>query len=252
MNDDLTIKASPGFVGLTNDQAIRLCATFLKRWTELVVDEMERDCSRLDALDLLDQLYLRAKWEKQIDLILSARSAMERYETPLGNLDLIAQIFGDQLGLPAQTLAMDIDQRLAWYKQRVANTFEQSIKKDINSHEITSPIEQIFLMEWRFLGIDHMLGVAIAPQTELTIARKRYRIDFVIASPDLKLAIEIDGHDFHEKTKEQAASDRARERSIVREGYTMMRFTGSEIFRNPRACVNEVAEQIKLLRQRPS
>jgi hypothetical protein len=31
--------------------------------------------------------------------------------------------------------------------------------------------------------------------------------------------------------------------------YTVMRFTGSEIFRNPRTSVNEVAEQIKLLRQ---
>jgi very-short-patch-repair endonuclease len=249
MNDNLTIKTQPDFDGFTTEQVISLHATFLKLWTKFILEEMERDISRAEALDVFEQVYLRAKWAKQIDLTINASDALKRYETPLGKLDLIAQKFGDQLGFPAQSLALDIDQRLVWYKQRVASMFERNIKRDINSHEITSPIEQIFLMEWRFLGIDQGLGVTIAPQTELTIASKKYRIDFVIASPDLKLAIEIDGHDFHEKTKEQAANDRARERSIVREGYTLMRFTGSEIFRNPRSCVNEVAEQIKLLRQ---
>jgi very-short-patch-repair endonuclease len=249
MTDTLKVEVPPDFEGFTNEQVIRLCAAFLNRCNEFMLEEMERDCSRSESLSVFEQVYLRAKWSKLVDMSMATYNAMKRYETPSGKLDLIVQKFGDQLGLPAQSLAMDIDQRLAWYKQRIANTFEQDIKKDINAHKITSPVEQIFLMEWRFLGIDQTLGVAIAPQTQLTIGGKPYRIDFIIASPDLKLAIEIDGHDFHEKTKEQAANDRARERSIVREGYTLMRFTGSEIFRNPRSCVNEVAEQIKLLRR---
>jgi very-short-patch-repair endonuclease len=249
MTDTLKVETPPGFDGLTTEEVIRLWAAFLKKWIDFTLEEMERDASRAEALDVFEQVYLRAKWSKRIDMSVATSDAMKRYETPSGKLDLIAQKFGEQLGLPAQSLVMDIDQRLAWYKKRIANTFEQDIKKDINVHKIISPIEQIFLMEWRFLRIDQTLDVAIAPQTQLTIGGKAYRIDFVIASPDLKLAIEIDGHDFHEKTKEQAANDRARERSIVREGYTLMRFTGSEIFRNPRSCVDEVAEQIRLLRQ---
>jgi very-short-patch-repair endonuclease len=59
-----------------------------------------------------------------------------------------------------------------------------------------------------------------------------------------QIAIELDGHDFHERTKEQAAQDRARERTIVRHGYIIQRFTGSEVYRNPRKCVEEVIELI--------
>jgi very-short-patch-repair endonuclease len=56
----------------------------------------------------------------------------------------------------------------------------------------------------------------------------------------------LDGHDFHERTKEQAARDRQRERSITKRGYTIIRFTGSEVFYNPRKCVEEVIEIVTI------
>ena len=59
-------------------------------------------------------------------------------------------------------------------------------------------------------------------------------------------AIELDGHDFHERTKQQAAQDRARERTIVRHGYIIHPFTGSEVYRNPRKCFEEVIQLITL------
>jgi very-short-patch-repair endonuclease len=70
-----------------------------------------------------------------------------------------------------------------------------------------------------------------------------YKADFVVLRKDhdLRLVVEIDGHDFHEKTRSQVAKDKARERAIVRAGYTVLRFTGSEVVRNPRKCVEEVA-----------
>jgi 5-methyltetrahydropteroyltriglutamate--homocysteine methyltransferase len=40
--------------------------------------------------------------------------------------------------------------------------------------------------------------------------------------------------------EKQAAHERARERTIVRHGYTIFRFTGSEVVRDPRKCVEEV------------
>jgi very-short-patch-repair endonuclease len=54
------------------------------------------------------------------------------------------------------------------------------------------------------------------------------------------LAVECDGHDFHERTKEQAARDRSRGRALQAAGYTVMRFTGSELYRDPIACVLEI------------
>jgi hypothetical protein len=50
------------------------------------------------------------------------------------------------------------------------------------------------------------------------------------------VVIECDGHDFHERTKEQARKDRRRDREIQGLGLPVLRFTGSEIFADPVGC----------------
>lgn len=57
-----------------------------------------------------------------------------------------------------------------------------------------------------------------------------------------KLIIECDGHDYHERTKEQAAKDRSRDRSVTGFGCEIFRFTGSELWRNPLGCADQVYE----------
>lgn len=64
-----------------------------------------------------------------------------------------------------------------------------------------------------------------------------YRVDFCI-SP-VKLVIEIDGHEFHERTKEQAASDKKRDRALVGAGFRVIRFTGSEVYADPCGVLEE-------------
>lgn len=54
------------------------------------------------------------------------------------------------------------------------------------------------------------------------------------------VVVECDGHDFHEKTKEQAQHDKARDRVFVSLEYRVLRFTGSEIHRDAHACALEV------------
>src|SRR5207248_10942210 len=98
MTDTLKVETPPDFDGFTTEEVIRLHATFLKKWTDFMLEEMEREASRAEALDVFEQVYLRARWGKQIDLTISASDALKRYETPSGKLDLIAQKFGDQLG----------------------------------------------------------------------------------------------------------------------------------------------------------
>ena len=74
-----------------------------------------------------------------------------------------------------------------------------------------------------------------------------YRVDFVFCT-DAKdghpvgnaLVVECDGHDFHERTKAQAATDRARDRALQDLGYTVYRFTGSEIYREPMKCALQI------------
>ena len=79
----------------------------------------------------------------------------------------------------------------------------------------------------------------------------KYKVDFGIRYPLYNrignygfLAVECDGHDFHEKTKEQAAHDKKRDRFITSQGWQVFRFTGSEIFKDPMVASTEVEEFI--------
>lgn len=68
-----------------------------------------------------------------------------------------------------------------------------------------------------------------------------YRVDFELSSLDgVCLILEADGHEFHDRTKQQAASDRARDRWMIGRGYRVLRFAGSEIHGRAEGCAREV------------
>ncbi|WP_155262929.1 endonuclease domain-containing protein [Sphingomonas segetis] len=73
-----------------------------------------------------------------------------------------------------------------------------------------------------------------------------YRLDFAVKVENGTnvswIAVECDGHDFHERTKEQAARDKARDRFLTTAGFRILRFTGSEIYANPMGCALQVSE----------
>ena len=82
-----------------------------------------------------------------------------------------------------------------------------------------------------------------------TVSAGSFDVDFVVYSEKENkrlCGIEIDGHEFHEKTKEQATHDKKRERAIVLSGLTILRFTGSEIVRKCKSCIDEVKQFITL------
>lgn len=78
------------------------------------------------------------------------------------------------------------------------------------------------------------------------VSIEQYRVDLLAVEhygddePCTALAIECDGHDFHEKTKEQAARDKARDRALSAAGVKVLRFTGSEIWKDADGCAAEV------------
>lgn len=80
--------------------------------------------------------------------------------------------------------------------------------------------------KWRSDFVFHCCGVSWSP-TGYSVRWHR-------------LIVECDGHDFHERTKEQAARDRARDRAATLSGYDIMRFTGSQIWGDPWGCAGEV------------
>lgn len=89
--------------------------------------------------------------------------------------------------------------------------------------------------------LDWRSTVFIEPQAKIG----RHRVDFLIApttgeQDGKRLVIECDGHDYHERTKEQARKDRSRDRELTGLGYLVFRYTGSEIHADPRRCAGDI------------
>ena len=114
-----------------------------------------------------------------------------------------------------------------------------------------SPIERMLgvgiynsMLYWESLADNN--GLNIFPQMEIVCGKKTYRVDFeinaIVCGKEKLVIIECDGHEFHEKTKAQAIKDRQRERDLIKSGYIVVRFTGSEIFNNLYKCVGEIKE----------
>jgi hypothetical protein len=108
---------------------------------------------------------------------------------------------------------------------------------------------------------DGIFKVLAYPQKEIKTYENTYRADFFLCltrfwygvkedQPEWgKVVIEVDGHDFHEKTKRQASYDKKRDRSMVLEGYQVLRFTGSDIFNKPYECVEEIGSHLNKVAQ---
>jgi very-short-patch-repair endonuclease len=143
-----------------------------------------------------------------------------------------------------------------------------------------SEIEQMFLLGWMAeLSRRKMIGASCgghsdyhiyAPGTSVELKTlvppglnewhviipqypvENYRVDFMLGMsqrwPNAKAAnfvqfiVECDGHDFHEKTKQQAAKDKTRDRFLQSCGYPVLHFTGSEIWNRLDECIDEVVD----------
>lgn len=117
-----------------------------------------------------------------------------------------------------------------------------------------SPIKALFLeqfcqraAQYWCIGAREVMPndtIVIKPQA----AFDRYRVDFLISyhffGSTLELIVECDGHEFHERTKAQAARDRRRDRDLQRLGIKVFRFTGSELRRDAAGCADEVIGEI--------
>jgi very-short-patch-repair endonuclease len=132
-----------------------------------------------------------------------------------------------------------------------------------------TPIEQIFVVAFNYLcSVDQ--GEAgqlfwLEEQYEIVVRNKRYIVDFLFDSTapenarvvtdrdyknkDVKLAIECDGFDYH-STKTQMEKDNERELDLKMAGFDVIRFSGSQIVKDPLKCAMETYEYIiKLLKE---
>jgi hypothetical protein len=114
-----------------------------------------------------------------------------------------------------------------------------------------SPIEALFWVWWQLVSNgDH--SVLLARQHRVTIEERQYRLDFAVLpgvpfdrfgrmwGRPLQIAVELDGHEFHERTPAQVESRDQRDRDLARAGWRVMHFSGREFNRNPMQVVHEV------------
>jgi very-short-patch-repair endonuclease len=91
---------------------------------------------------------------------------------------------------------------------------------------------QFYIDEGVALRPDDQFGrVFIRQQTRVLT----YRVDFLVTAAS---------HDFHERTRVQAQRDRSRDRALQAHGFTVLRFTGGEIWRDAAGCAAEVFDVV--------
>lgn len=105
-----------------------------------------------------------------------------------------------------------------------------------------SPIEQQMLRALLQYGVP----LKITPQLRVG----DYRIDLAVEHGGRRVAVECDGHEFHQ-TKVAAAHDARRGRVLSRMGWLVQRFTGQEIYQNAQACASEVVDALEAAKASP-
>ena len=125
---------------------------------------------------------------------------------------------------------------------------------------LESPLEAAFLAWWRVCGYHSCGDYDLRAQREIMAGGHPYRLDFTVEpitygflaclanTPDCpKIGIELDGHEFHEKTKEQVTYRNRRDRDLQSDGWTVLHVSGSEFNANPEAVTREIRERASTL-----
>ena len=141
----------------------------------------------------------------------------------------------------------------------IGSSFQKRVNYLLGLHPDLSPIEQGFIYGMVGLGLfdpsvrfKDFPVVPSATLFDITIhiqfPIKQFRADFAIelhaTENGRKLhkwfVVECDGYQFHHLTREQVTRDKAREREIVAAGYSVLRFSGTEIYRDCTSAAQQV------------
>lgn len=118
---------------------------------------------------------------------------------------------------------------------------------------IESPIEQIFKTAFDlYMQLLNKEYIFLFSQVTIKVEKKKYIVDFYFEQDqyvnrfdtDKKIIIECDGHEFHQKTKEQVKHDNEREYDLKMAGYEIIRFSGSQIYNEPFKCAEDAYNYI--------
>lgn len=157
---------------------------------------------------------------------------------------------------------MDTTQEIEYLITGIFETQKERISDFMT--QLESPIEKLFIIKFLDYIIENGFGykiyvyaldeklvleVSIPDGTGFVIIPqevfKKYRLDFLfLFDKKGRLAVECDGHNFHEKTKEQAKRDKERDRVFTKHNLPIFRYTGSEIFNDNNKISKEIIDYI--------
>ena len=176
----------------------------------------------------------------------------DEYKTPNGDSSYTKEMY-ECLPDRAKEIFFDVFYRLSITGDTRLFNFGKYWMHDYT--QCKSPIEKIFMMTFNFVSIlrndelpSDIMGVFIFPQLDIETAQHKYYVDFYIVMESLNnsvgVVVECDGHEFHQKTKEQVTHDNEREYEIKKVGYDILRFSGSQIYNAPFKCANDVFDYL--------
>lgn len=152
----------------------------------------------------------------------------------------------DRLNKRTKKLFLDLIVKGGKYKECCIKAIE---KEGYYLSRCKSPMEELFNAAFNVVSYDEEFVDPIdegkfflIPQYEVKCNDKKYIADFLVAYScnggfeSTNVLVEIDGHDFHEKTKEQVTHDNEREYDLKMQGYDVLRFSGSQVYNSPCNC----------------
>ncbi len=158
--------------------------------------------------------------------------------------------------------------RLSQQDPKVIQTVLQGFECDSNLHtflevfisnvdKCESPIEKMLLAALiiKSASFKSYYFDIWCQYSELNI-KENYRCDFRIIADDMsglnsksqsktaEILVECDGHEFHEKTKAQVEYRNNRDLALKKAGYDILHFSGSQIYKNPLKCADEILDYL--------
>lgn len=127
------------------------------------------------------------------------------------------------------------------------------------AYRTDSPIEAQFGTWFDAARAHHLalgqtrFALQLRPQFWVNTGSGTYRLDFAIEPLDewlrgalqaegleMRVGVELDGHDYHEKTRTDVTKRNQRDRDLAALKWQILHFSGSELHRNPMIAVVEV------------
>lgn len=152
-------------------------------------------------------------------------------------------------------MKQEIKERICDYEKHIADVaiqgYANKLRGVMEDENMDSPIEQLYiatLLYMEAIGKTNK-SIKIFPQFKVG----KYRADFMLVDTIVNkngcdevfnIIVELDSYQFHNRNAKQHTYEKKREREMQKAGYSIIRFSGSEVVNDPVKCVSETIDAL--------